>query len=79
MSATMTLEEAEKLLVEGTVTVSGAVREFSIGRTALYQLMNAGELPYSDKTGRRLIPRLALRRLLASGMTRLAKTESPKK
>lgn len=68
MSA-MTLEEAEKLLIDGTVTVSEAVNRFGIGRTKLYALMGSGELPYSAKMGRRLIPVVALRRLIASGMT----------
>jgi predicted DNA-binding transcriptional regulator AlpA len=66
--STITAEQAEELLADGAVTVSGAVKEFGIGRTRLYELMSRGELPYSSKTGRRLIPRLALRRLIAGGM-----------
>ena len=59
---------AEDLLSDGAVTIAGAVKEFGLGRTTIYELMGRGELPYSDVTGRRLIPRIALRRLLAGGM-----------
>jgi hypothetical protein len=59
---------AEELLIDGSVTVAGATEEFGIGRTKLYELMGNGALPYSESTGRRLIPRRAIRRLLAAGM-----------
>jgi hypothetical protein len=58
----------DDLLAEGTVTVGGATREFGIGRTRLYDLMGSGELPYSQFGGRRLLPRVALRRLIAAGL-----------
>jgi len=49
--------------------VSGATREYGIGRTRLYELMSSGKLPDSQAAGgRRLIPRIALRRLLAAGL-----------
>jgi excisionase family DNA binding protein len=56
------------LLAEGAVTVKGAVREFGIGRSRLYEMMGRGELPYSQVGTRRLIPRVALRQLIAAGM-----------
>jgi excisionase family DNA binding protein len=59
---------AEELLADGAVTVAGATREFGIGRTRLYELMGDGTLPYSQVGTRRLIPRVALRRLLAANL-----------
>lgn len=62
--------EKLELAAAGAVTVQGAVKEFGIGRTKLYELMTAGALPWSQLGGngsRRLIPRAALRKLLASG------------
>jgi hypothetical protein len=56
------------LFSEGSVTVKQLGVEFGIGRTTAYELMNAGKLPYSTATGRRLIPRVAVRRLLAGGL-----------
>jgi hypothetical protein len=63
-----TIAVADDLLADGTVTVAGATREFGVGRTRLYDLMQAGTLPYSRAIGRRLIPRAALKRLIAAGM-----------
>jgi hypothetical protein len=59
---------ADDLLSAGAVTIQGATREFGIGRSTLYELMNAGKLSYSTATGRRLIPRNAIKQLLADGM-----------
>jgi excisionase family DNA binding protein len=64
----MKTDEAAELLKDGAVTVAGATKEFGIGRTVLYELMNAGKLPWTQSGTRRLIPRVALRRHLATGM-----------
>lgn len=58
----------DELLAEGTVTVSGAKQEFGIGRSRLYEWMSDGSLPYSQVGARRLIPRVALKRIIAAGM-----------
>jgi excisionase family DNA binding protein len=64
----MTATVHDDLLTAGTVTVNGAVAEFQISKSRLYELMQRGELTYSQFGGRRLIPRIALRRLIAAGM-----------
>lgn len=58
----------DELLAEGSVTVEGATREFGLGRTRLYEFMGRGELPYSQIGAKRLIPRVALRRLIAANL-----------
>ena len=58
----------EELLADGSVTVEGATREFGLGRTRLYEFMGRGELPYSQIGAKRLIPRVALRRLLVASL-----------
>lgn len=60
--------EASELLADGSVTVAGAKREFGLGRTRLYEWMGRGELPYSQVGAMRLIPRVALQRLIAAGL-----------
>ena len=64
----MSSSTSEELLSEGTVTVAGATREFGLGRTRLYQWMGNGQLPYSQVGAKRLIPRVAIRRLIAAGL-----------
>ena len=59
---------ADELLAEGAVTVEGATREYGLGRTRLYEWMSRGELPYSQVGAKRLIPRVALRRLIAANL-----------
>lgn len=61
-------EERESLLKDGTLTVAGVVKEFGLSRSVVYELMQSGRLPYCQPHGRRLIPRAALRRLLAETM-----------
>ena len=56
------------LMADGTVTVQGAIREFGMSRSRLYEWMGDGRLPYTMTSGRRLIPRLAIKRLLANGL-----------
>lgn len=58
----------EELLEAGSVTVKSAVNEFGLTRSSLYEFMGRGELAYSQVGRRRLIPRAALRRLIASRM-----------
>lgn len=58
----------DELMAEGSVTVEGATREFGLGRTRLYEFMGRGELPYSQVGAKRLIPRVALRRLIAASL-----------
>jgi excisionase family DNA binding protein len=67
----MAAETIDELLAEGTVTVAGATREFGLGRTRLYEWMSRGELPFSQVGAKRLIPRIALRRLIAAGLVRV--------
>jgi excisionase family DNA binding protein len=64
MAATEVIDD---LMADGSVTVAGATREFGLGRTRLYEWMSRGELPYSQVGAKRLIPRVALRRLIAAG------------
>lgn len=59
---------ADDLLAEGSVTVDGATREFGLGRTRLYEFMGRGDLPYCQIGAKRLIPRVALRRLIAASL-----------
>lgn len=56
------------LFEKGAVTIEGATAEYGLGRSVLYELMTSGRLPYSQVNRRRLIPREALRRLLAEGL-----------
>lgn len=58
----------DELLAEGTVTVKGAEREFGFAKTRLYGWMADGTLPYSQVGAKRLIPRRALKRLVAAGL-----------
>jgi hypothetical protein len=60
------MDANEDLLRDGSVTVEGAIREYGIGRSRLYEMMQRRELAYSQVGGRRLIPRRALARLVAS-------------
>ncbi len=65
----MTAEEGEAgvdLLTDGALTVGGLVKEFGISRSRAYELMQAGQLPYATCGRKRLIPRRAVARLLAT-------------
>lgn len=66
MNATQYDATKDDLFADGALTIDGIKKEFGIGRTAVYELMNAGKLPYSAATGRRLVPRRALKQLLAN-------------
>ena len=60
----------EELLADGSVTVDGAIAEFGIGKSVLYKEMSAGRLRYCMVGTRRIIPRKALRLLVAKGMVK---------
>lgn len=73
----MATVEAEDLLRDGSVTVQGLLKEFGIGRTRAYELMGTGQLAYTQLGARRLIPRAAVRRLLAAGLVGVSSTATP--
>jgi excisionase family DNA binding protein len=58
----------EELLRDGTVTVAGAVREYQVSRSVLYEWMGDGRLVYCQAGRKRLIPRRALARLMAANL-----------
>jgi hypothetical protein len=61
----MSNELATELLAQGTVTIAGLKTEYGISRSRAYELMSGGKLPYTLCGRRRLIPRLAVARMLA--------------
>jgi hypothetical protein len=65
MSAVQTMLRAVDLMADGTFGIDEAKRFSGLGRTALYGLMNAGELQYVKVGSRRLIPKKSLVELLA--------------
>jgi excisionase family DNA binding protein len=64
----MEQKSAMELLEDGAMTVNDAVEWSGIRRTRLYQAMADGRLPSVKEGRRRLIPRVALRRLLAENL-----------
>ena len=58
----------EELLGEGARSISDSVAWSGIGRTKLYVAMAEGRLPFVQQGNRRLIPRTALRQLLAENL-----------
>ncbi len=62
------ISDRESLVEDGAVTVSEAVVWSGVGRTRLYAEMADGNLPFVQKGRRRLIPRKALRQLLAESL-----------
>lgn len=68
-----------EMLTDGVVGVDGAQEFTNLGRTALYGLMDRGELPYTKVGARRLIPKRALVELLARGLTGRADGGNAKK
>lgn len=62
MSESQTIELAR----DGAAQVPEACRFLGIGRTRLYDLMGDGSLKYTKIGARRVIPRVELRRYLAS-------------
>jgi len=57
--------EDREAVIDGALRIDDAVKWSGLGRTALYQYMQAGELAYFHAGRRRLIPRRALVDLLA--------------
>ncbi len=55
--------ERELLVAEGLATVDEAARFLSLGRSKLYGLMDAGELPHCKIGRSRRIPWQAVRKL----------------
>jgi excisionase family DNA binding protein len=53
-------ENLAGLMADGLTSVSEAGRFLGLSRTTLYELMDAGELPYCKIGGARRIPRKAL-------------------
>ena len=64
----MKVNFADALLEDGALTISEAVAWSGVGRTRLYMEMAEGKLPFVQKGARRLIPRRALRNLLAADL-----------
>lgn len=62
------VNETDAIFDAGAVTLQGATEEFGIGRSALYDEMNAGRLVFAQRGRRRLIPRKALRRILTEDL-----------
>jgi excisionase family DNA binding protein len=62
------IKGAEELLEDGALTIDEAVAWSGVGRTRLYGEMADGNLPFVQKGARRLIPRKALRQLLAESL-----------
>lgn len=60
----------EDLFRDGAVTIAGLKTEFGISRSKAYEMMDSGQLPFTTPpaTRRRLVPRLAVRRLLAQNL-----------
>jgi excisionase family DNA binding protein len=61
--------DALELVAGGMLTVPEAVALSHIGKSKLYELMDAKALPSAKVGRRRLIPRLALERFLAARIT----------
>lgn len=61
-------ETPESLVADGAVTVRQAAAFTGLGKTALYDAMDAGRLAYLKVGKRRLIPRRALVKWLAAGL-----------
>jgi excisionase family DNA binding protein len=59
---------AQKLVGDGTLDIVAACAFSGLGRTFLYQMMDAGKLRYAKVGKRRLIPKAELVRLLAEGL-----------
>ena len=60
--------DARELCGDGALDVKAAITFSGIRRASLFKLMGSGELPFIQLRRKRLIPRTALVRLLASGL-----------
>lgn len=63
---------AAELAQDGAMTIDGAASFLGLGRTSIYAMLASGKLRSVRLSGRRLIPRVELRRVLAEV---LAETE----
>lgn len=66
----------DDLLEHGCVNINEAVRITGLGRSVLYQRMDAGEIRYVKVGRRRLVPRLALKAFLERHLVEAAEPES---
>jgi excisionase family DNA binding protein len=64
----MATEVCEGLFADGSVTISGLKSEYGISRSVAYELMGQGRLPFTQLGRKRLVPRVAVARLLAEGL-----------
>lgn len=62
------MDDPGGVMSDGCVSVQAAVQFSGLSRTALYRLMTAGQLQYTQVGVRRLIPRAALKAMLAAGL-----------
>jgi excisionase family DNA binding protein len=58
----------QDIVTEGLMTVAEAAKFLAVGRTLLYAMMEAGELPYVKLGRRRCIPRRAVVELAATNL-----------
>jgi len=65
---TVASSTAQTVTARGSMSVVTACEFVGLGRTNLYKLMNSGKLEYSLVGGKRLIPRVALERLLTDSL-----------
>jgi excisionase family DNA binding protein len=78
MSTTTMTKTVADLMAKGTVTIAQAVKDYGIGRSRIYELMMDGELPYSQIGARRLIPRVAIEKLIAENLIGVEEVEAGK-
>jgi hypothetical protein len=64
------MTDNEQIVLEGLVTIEGAMDFLDISRASLYRLINDGTLPTVKLIGARRIPRRALIDLAASRVCR---------
>jgi hypothetical protein len=70
MSAAVVLTQpVADLLSDGTLGIEQAMEFSGLGRSLLYELMGCGRLPYSKVGARRVIPKRALMKILAEGLS----------
>lgn len=56
----------EELFADGALNVAEATKFAAVSRSLLYEWMQTGRVPYTIVSGRRVIPKRALQKLLAS-------------
>jgi excisionase family DNA binding protein len=63
---TTTAADADDVLDEGCVSVTGMMKEFAIGRSRIYELIAENRLQIIKLGRKTLIPRRAIKRMLAA-------------